>query len=114
MTPCYYCEEDADVACRACIHSSTGPEIEQVIAWRAAPPPAADADATSRRAYEYAGDYAALAGGPMAPAADAVSEAMHEAMHALHWLREIVKGDANVKIANRAIDALRAALGEGA
>jgi hypothetical protein len=43
MTPCYYCEEDADVACRACIHSSTGPEIEQVIAWRAAPPPAADA-----------------------------------------------------------------------
>jgi hypothetical protein len=85
MTPCYYCEEDADVACRACIHSSTGPEIEQVIAWRAAPPPAADADATSRRAYEYAGDYAALAGGPMAPAADAVSEAMLQAfLRAMH------------------------------
>jgi hypothetical protein len=42
-TPCYYCEEDADVACRACIHHRDGPEIEQVIAWRAAPPPAADA-----------------------------------------------------------------------
>jgi phosphoglycerate dehydrogenase-like enzyme len=43
MTPCYYCEEDADVACRACIHHRDGPEVEQVIAWRAAPPPAADA-----------------------------------------------------------------------
>jgi hypothetical protein len=37
-TPCYYCEEDADVACRACIHSNKGPEIEQVIAWRTTPP----------------------------------------------------------------------------
>ncbi len=38
MTPCYYCEEDRQGACLACIHSEHGPEIEQVIAWRAAPP----------------------------------------------------------------------------
>lgn len=33
-TPCYYCEENRKVACRACIHDYNGPRPEEVIAWK--------------------------------------------------------------------------------
>ena len=36
MTPCYYCETDPALgdACSACIHSSRGPSIEDVLKWK--------------------------------------------------------------------------------
>lgn len=40
-------------------------------------------------------------------------EAMHEALHALSWLRTVVKAEGDVKIAQSAIDALRPWLREG-